>query len=113
MYIYAFYVCINTYVYIYIYICHLFVKYDVFGQCKWGTSCRSRRELSNAIVKSDFRKAGVEIWPFPFRNWVFKGSLGLPGGSLEVPGWCLGFLGPPGAPWSCPWGPQGGPYVET
>ena len=28
----------------------------------------SRRELSNAIVKSDFRLTHVEIWPFPFRN---------------------------------------------
>ena len=59
---------INTYVYIYIYIYHFFVKYHVFRQCQWDTSCRSRRELSNAIVKRDFRKAGVEIWPFPFRN---------------------------------------------
>ena len=25
-------------------------------------------ELSNAIVKSDFRLTGVELWPFPFRN---------------------------------------------
>ena len=50
------------------YIYHFLEKYDVFRQCQWEASCRSRRELSNAIVKSDFRKAGVEIWPFPFRN---------------------------------------------
>ena len=71
------------YKYICIYICHLFVKYDVFRQCQWDTSCRSRRELSNAIVKSDFRKAGVEIWPFPFRKGFFTGGLGglwAPGG---------------------------------
>ena len=47
---------------------HFFVKSDVFRQCQWDTSCRTRRELSNAIVKSDFRLTGVELWPFPFRN---------------------------------------------
>ena len=36
-------------------------------------------ELSNAIVKSDFRLTGVEIWPFPFRKGVFEGSLAVPG----------------------------------
>ena len=47
---------------------HFFVKSDVFRQCQWDPSCRTRRELSNAIVKSDFRLTGVELWPFPFRN---------------------------------------------
>ena len=42
--------------------------YDVFRQCQWDTSCRSRRELSNALVKSDFGLRDVAIWPFPFRN---------------------------------------------
>ena len=63
--------------------CRLFVKYDVFRQGQWDTSCRSRRDLSNAIVKRDFRKAGVEIWPFSFRKAVFKRGLGglwAPGG---------------------------------
>ena len=64
VYIYIIYVCINTYVYMY----HLFVKYDVFRQCQWDTSCRSRRELSNAIVKRSFRLTDVGLWPFPFRN---------------------------------------------
>ena len=59
---------IYIYIYIYVYIYHFVLKYNVFRQCQWEASCRSRRELSNAIVKSDFRKAGVEIWPFPFRN---------------------------------------------
>ena len=68
------------------------LKYDVFWQCQWDPSCRSRRELSNAIVKSDFRLTGVEIWPFPFRKGVFKGSLGVPGAPWGVPG------GSPGVP---------------
>ena len=61
--------------YIYIYVYHFFVKHDVFRQCQWDTSCRSRRELSNAIVKSDFHLTGVEIWPFPFRKGVIYGKL--------------------------------------
>ena len=65
------YICIYVYKYMYIYVI-FFVKYDVFRQCQWDTSCRSRRELSNAIVKSDFRLTGVEIWPFPFRKRVFE-----------------------------------------
>ena len=52
----------------YTYIYHFFVKSNVFRQCQWDTSCRARRELSNAIVKSDFRLTDVEIWPFQFRN---------------------------------------------
>ena len=56
------------YTYIYIYIYHFFVKSDVFWQCLWDTSCRTRREPSNAIVKSGFRLTGGELWPFPFRN---------------------------------------------
>ena len=59
---------IYKYIYIYIHIYDFFVKSDVFRQCQWDTSCRTRRELSNAIVKSDFRLTGVELWPFPFRN---------------------------------------------
>ena len=61
---------INIYIYIYMCICvyHFFVKSNVFRQCQWDPSCRTRRELSNAIVKSDFRLTDVEIWPFPFRN---------------------------------------------
>ena len=54
-------------------------------QCQRDTSCKSRRELSNAIVKLDFRKAGVEIWPFPFRKGFFEGGLG-------------GLWAPPGPP---------------
>ena len=54
--------------YIYTYIYDFFVKSDVFRQCQWDPSCRTRRELSNAIVKSDLRLTGVELWPFPFRN---------------------------------------------
>ena len=51
------------------YLCVSFLrKIRVFRQCQWDTSCRTRRELSNAIVKSDFRLTGVELWPFPFRN---------------------------------------------
>ena len=62
------YICIYKYIYIYIYIHDFFVKSDVFRQCQWDPSCRTRRELSNALVKSDFRLADVEIWLFPFRN---------------------------------------------
>ena len=75
------YICINAYIYmiwiyvyicicirIYIYIYHSFVKYYVFRQCQWDASCRSRRDLSNALVRSDIRLTYVEIWPFPFRN---------------------------------------------
>ena len=54
--------------YIYIYISHFFVKSVVFRQCQWDPSCRSRRELSNAIIKSHFRLTDVDIWPFLFRN---------------------------------------------
>ena len=59
---------IHIYIYTYIYIYHFFVKSNIFRQCQWDTSCRTRRELSNAIVKSDFRLTGAELWPFPFRN---------------------------------------------
>ena len=45
-------------------------KIVCFRQCQWGTGCRSGRGLSNAIVKSDFRKAVVEIWPVPFQKGV-------------------------------------------
>ena len=65
-----------------------------FDECHWDTSCRSRRELSNAIVKSDFRLTGVEIWPFPFRpkfrlrifdKWSYMGNLqGEAGGTREI-----------------------------
>ena len=60
------------YIYMYkcMYICHFFLKSDFFRQCQWDTSSRSRRELSNAIVKRDFRLTGVEIWPCPFRKGV-------------------------------------------
>ena len=60
------YVYVHIYVYIHIY--HFFPKSNVFRQCQWDPSCRSRRELSNAIVKSHFRLTYVEIWPFLFRN---------------------------------------------
>ena len=75
IYIYAFiFICIYAFTYIYIviyiytYIYDFFVKSYVFRQCQWDQSCRTRRELSNAIVKSDFRLTGVELGPFPFRN---------------------------------------------
>ena len=60
----------NIYIYtnVYIYIYHFFVKYFVFRQCQWDTSCSSRRDLSNALVKSHFRLTDGEIWPFLFRN---------------------------------------------
>ena len=62
----VYYVYTNIHIYIYTY--HCFVQSIVFRQCQWDRSCRSRRELSNAIVKSDFGLTDVEIWPFPFRN---------------------------------------------
>ena len=66
------YIYTNVYIYIpiciYIYMYHFFVIFDVFRQCQWDPSCRTRRVLSNAIVKSEFGLADVEIWPFPFRN---------------------------------------------
>ena len=65
------YICIYIFIYmhIYVYMCVSFLcKICVFRQCQWDTSCRTRRELSNAIVKRDFRLTGVELWPFPFRN---------------------------------------------
>ena len=64
------YIYIYMYVYtcMYIYIYHFSVTYHVFRQCQWDTSCRSRRDLSNALVKSDFRLTDGDIWPFPFRN---------------------------------------------
>ena len=70
MHIYMIWICICKYIQIYVYICiyHFFVRYHVCRQCQWDTSWRSRRELSNAVVKSDFRLTDVEIWPFPFRN---------------------------------------------
>ena len=40
----------------------------MFRQGQWDASCRARRELSNALVKSDFRLTDVEMWTFPFRN---------------------------------------------
>ena len=49
---------------------YFFIEYDLFRQRQWHTSCRSRRKLSNAIVKSDIRLTGVEIWLFPFRKGV-------------------------------------------
>ena len=59
----------QIYTYIYVYMCASFIcKIRAFRQCQWDTSCRTRRELSNAIVKSDFRLTDVEVWPFPFRN---------------------------------------------
>ena len=61
-------VYIYIYQYIYIYIYHFLLTSVVFRQCQWDPSCRTRRELSNAIVNSDFRLTGVELWPFPFRN---------------------------------------------
>ena len=45
-----------------------FVRYDVFGQCQWDSSCRGRRELSKAVAKHDCRLTDVEMWPFPFPN---------------------------------------------
>ena len=63
------YVYMQIYIYIYAYMCGSFhCKTRVLRQYQWDTSCRTRRELSNAIVKSDFRLTGVELWPFPFRN---------------------------------------------
>ena len=56
------------YIYMFIYIYHVFVTYYDFRQCQWDIRCGSRRDLSNALVKSDFRLADVEIWAFPFRN---------------------------------------------
>ena len=47
--------------YICIYVCHSFVNYDVLRQCQWDTSCRSRRDLSDALVKSDYHLTEVEI----------------------------------------------------
>ena len=37
-------------------------------------SCRSRRELSNALIESFWEAILVEIRPFPFRKYV-KGTL--------------------------------------
>ena len=70
--IYAIYMFIHIqiHMYIYIYICHFFVKHLVFGQCQWDTACRSRTELSNAIVKSHFRLTRAKIWPLPFCEGV-------------------------------------------
>ena len=45
-----------------------FVTSDVLRQCQWNANCRSRRDLSNALVQSYFRLTDVEILPFPFRN---------------------------------------------
>ena len=47
---------------------NLYVKSNVSRQCQWDTSCSSRRELLHAIVKSDFRLTGVEMWPSLFRK---------------------------------------------
>ena len=68
-----------------LYICHFFVNSNVFRQCQWHKSCRSRRELSNAIVKGAVRLTGVEIWPFSFRKGVeLYGNLqGGAGGTRE------------------------------
>ena len=62
------YIYIQIYVYKYAYIYHFFLKSCVFRQCQWDTSCRSRRNLSDALFKSHFRLTDVEIWPFLFRN---------------------------------------------
>ena len=59
---------INMYTYMCTCVYHFFVQRGVFRQCQWDTSCRTRRELSNAIVKSYFRLTVVELWPFPSRN---------------------------------------------
>ena len=67
------YIYIYIYIYVYIYTCQFLVNYDVFRQCQWDASCRARRELSNALVKSDFCLTVVEIWAFPFRKGLFKG----------------------------------------
>ena len=54
--------------YTYIYKYHYLATNYVFRQCQRGASCIARRELSNALVKSDLRLANVDIWPFSFRN---------------------------------------------
>ena len=52
-------------------------------------------------------------WGGPVGPWVGPwGSLGVPVESLEVPGWCLGFLGPPRKPLGLPMGVPRGPYVK-
>ena len=59
-----------------VYIIVLFVTYCVFRRRQWDICCRSRRELSNAKVKSDFRLTGVEIWPFPsLKGVILYGEL--------------------------------------
>ena len=78
----------HTYVCIYPF---FFIKYGMFWQSQWYTGCRklSRRELSDAIVKSVFRLTGVEIWRFPFRKGVILyGELAREaGGTREEASW--------------------------
>ena len=57
-----------TCIYIYEYHLCLLLQYFVFPQFHGDTGCRARRELSNAILKSDYRLTGVEIWLFPFQR---------------------------------------------
>ena len=90
-----YYIYVQIHMYIYIYLC--FIKYCVFRRCQWDANCRSRRELSKAIVKSDIRKAVVEIWPFLFRKgvllggagglWALRGPRGLVGANLQTWAW--------------------------
>ena len=54
--------------------CLLHILYDIFvlsgcdASCKYRSPsiCRLCRELSNTMVKCEFRLMGVEIWPFLF-----------------------------------------------
>ena len=50
-----------------------------FGNMLILPKFRSRRELSDAIVKRDFRFTGVEIWLFPFPKAYWYGHSGLVG----------------------------------
>ena len=72
----------------------LICKIWCFRQCQWGTSCRSRKGLSNAKVKSDSRLTGVEIWPFPFRKGVISY------GELARGGWQIQGTRELGEPWA-------------
>ena len=61
---------------------YFFVKSDVFRQCQLDTSCRSRRELSNAIVNSIFVLQVSRYGRFRFGKGSCMGNLqGEAGGS--------------------------------
>ena len=45
---------------------------DLFDLFKKNKSCRTRRDMQNALVIGFWEANGVEIWPFPFRSVPFR-----------------------------------------